>query len=142
MKSLTASDRKSLIRLASSLPKGDKSRRSILNGLKSASFRTAYMGIPKALRTNPGETPLERMERILRDYPGRKRTQIFQKIVEEARPKYGPNDSDYMDGDVGDLEYDMFIVQDTPPGEWGRRPDPKKSDEYLLERIKTERARR
>ena len=33
MKSLTASDRKSLIRLASSLPKGDKSRRAILAGL-------------------------------------------------------------------------------------------------------------
>ena len=34
MKSLTASDRKSLIRLAASLPKGDKSRRAILAGLK------------------------------------------------------------------------------------------------------------
>ena len=35
MKSLTAADRKNLIRLASSLPKGDKSRRAILAGLKS-----------------------------------------------------------------------------------------------------------
>ena len=34
MKTLTASDRKSLIRLAASLPKGDKSRRAILSGLK------------------------------------------------------------------------------------------------------------
>ena len=34
MKLITASDRKSLIRLASSLPKGDKSRRAILAGLK------------------------------------------------------------------------------------------------------------
>jgi len=34
MKSLAAADRKSLIRLASSLPKGDKGRRAILAGLK------------------------------------------------------------------------------------------------------------
>ena len=34
MKNLIASDRKSLIRLASSLPKGDKSRRAILSGLE------------------------------------------------------------------------------------------------------------
>lgn len=34
MKTLTASDRKNLIRLASSLPKGDKQRRAILAGLK------------------------------------------------------------------------------------------------------------
>ena len=36
MKSLTAADRKSLIRLASSLPKGDKSRLAILAGLKKS----------------------------------------------------------------------------------------------------------
>lgn len=35
MKSLTASDRKSLIRLASSLPKGDEQRRAILAGLST-----------------------------------------------------------------------------------------------------------
>ncbi len=39
MKSLTASDRKSLIRLAASLPKGDKSRRAILAGLSVAAER-------------------------------------------------------------------------------------------------------
>lgn len=33
MKNLTASDRKNLIRLASSLPKGDKGRSAILGGL-------------------------------------------------------------------------------------------------------------
>lgn len=37
MKFLTASDRESLIRLASSLPKGDKQRRAILAGLKKVS---------------------------------------------------------------------------------------------------------
>jgi len=37
MKNLTASDRKSLIRLASSLPKGDKGRRAILAGLNKVS---------------------------------------------------------------------------------------------------------
>jgi hypothetical protein len=39
MKSLTASDRKNLIRLAASLPKGDKSRRAILAGLSVAAER-------------------------------------------------------------------------------------------------------
>ena len=38
MKTLTASDRKSLIRLAASLPKGDKQRRAILAGLSKVSF--------------------------------------------------------------------------------------------------------
>lgn len=36
MKNLTASDRKSLIRLAASLPKGDKHRCEILAGLKKS----------------------------------------------------------------------------------------------------------
>ena len=36
MKSLTAADRKNLIRLAASLPKGDKQRLAILAGLKEA----------------------------------------------------------------------------------------------------------
>lgn len=39
MKNLTASDRKSLIRLASSLPAGDKSRRAILAGLNKVAGR-------------------------------------------------------------------------------------------------------
>ena len=39
MKTLTASDRKSLIRLAASLPKGDEQRRAILAGLKKVSLR-------------------------------------------------------------------------------------------------------
>lgn len=39
MKNITASDRKSLIRLASSLPKGDKSRRAILAGLNKTAAK-------------------------------------------------------------------------------------------------------
>ena len=39
MKSLTASDRKSLIRLAASLPKGDKGRRAILAGLSKVAAK-------------------------------------------------------------------------------------------------------
>lgn len=38
---ITASDRASLLRLASSLPVGDESRRAILAGLKVASFPTS-----------------------------------------------------------------------------------------------------
>lgn len=38
MKTLTASDRESLIKLASSMPKGDETRKAILAGLKSASY--------------------------------------------------------------------------------------------------------
>lgn len=38
MKTPTASDRKSLIRLAASLPKGDKQRRAILAGLNKVSY--------------------------------------------------------------------------------------------------------
>jgi len=36
MKTITASDRSTLIRLASSLPKGDETRKAILNGLRLA----------------------------------------------------------------------------------------------------------
>jgi len=39
-KTLTASDRKSLIRLASSLPAGDEMRRAILSGLTQTAGRT------------------------------------------------------------------------------------------------------
>jgi len=136
MKSLTASDRQSLIRLASSLPKGDKSRRAILVGLKSASIRTAYMSAPKDFHGRPGETPVERLERIIRDYPGRKRAQIFQRIVEDAMPKYGIDGYEYIDKDIEDLEDKMVITQTTAPGGYQRKPDPKKSDEDLLGWIK------
>lgn len=38
MKNLTASDRSALIKLASSLPQGDETRKAILSGLKSAAY--------------------------------------------------------------------------------------------------------
>ncbi len=59
MKNLTSSDRKSLIRLAASLPKGDKSRRAILAGLRArtaSSLRSRlspgsshYVAVPKGV---------------------------------------------------------------------------------------------
>ena len=51
MKNLTASDRKSLIRLAASLPKGDKSRRAILAGLNKSAF---YKLVPSDQPTPSG----------------------------------------------------------------------------------------
>jgi hypothetical protein len=42
MKSITASDRKSLIRLAASLPKGDENRRAILAGLRNKTSAQGY----------------------------------------------------------------------------------------------------
>ena len=42
MKTLTAADRKSLIRLAASLPKGDKGRRAILAGLSKVADSDDY----------------------------------------------------------------------------------------------------
>jgi len=45
MKNFTASDRKSLIRLASSLPKGDKSRRAILAGLSKVAGIKVTVGV-------------------------------------------------------------------------------------------------
>ena len=39
MKSLTASDRKSLVRLAASLPKGDNLRLAVLEGLRKATLK-------------------------------------------------------------------------------------------------------
>lgn len=49
MKNLTATDRKSLIRLASSLPAGDKSRRAIIAGLdKVAAKRIVLEGLDPA----------------------------------------------------------------------------------------------
>jgi len=43
MKNLTASDKKTLIRLASSLPKGDKSRRAILAGLSKVAAKKVVL---------------------------------------------------------------------------------------------------
>ena len=51
MKALTASDRKSLIKLASSLEKGSDERRAILSGLKKASNLVA---IPVPFQTDSG----------------------------------------------------------------------------------------
>ena len=61
---LTASDRKSLIRLASSLPKGSDERRAILSGLKKALDMdfpgTAFLGEPAASRWVSGARALGR----------------------------------------------------------------------------------
>ena len=58
-RSLTASDRKNLIRLASTMPKGSQERRAILAGLKKAS---SYFGDVYAVI---GEDP-DLADRILR----------------------------------------------------------------------------
>lgn len=53
MKNLTASDRSSLIKLASSLPKGDETRKAILSGLKTAVYmdpRTRHLEEMRLLR--------------------------------------------------------------------------------------------
>ena len=59
MKNPTASDRASLIKLASSLPVGDRNRRVILSSLKKTAF-SLYQG-----RWNPAKNTMDDLERAL-----------------------------------------------------------------------------
>lgn len=64
MRKLTASDRESLIKLASSLPKGDETRKAILSGLKTTSVdKTASVLSTKARAVRDSmETILDSLE--------------------------------------------------------------------------------
>ena len=51
-KSLTAADRSSLIRLASTLPKGSEERRAILAGLQKAALRAGWAPVRRWMLAN------------------------------------------------------------------------------------------
>ncbi len=65
MKTLTASDRSTLTRLAASLPKGDETRRAILAGLKKAGE------LPEALKENV-ENPPEAVQKLKEEMKAKK----------------------------------------------------------------------
>ena len=67
MKTLTASDRKSLIRLASSLPKGSPERRAILAGLKKAASPMPEATFWQIIRVYSKLSPKQRAAQALRD---------------------------------------------------------------------------
>ena len=86
MKSLTAADRKSLIRLASSLPKGDKSRRAILAGLsKVAAKKVVLEGLDP--RTHKEIlNAIDKVKRTLKDSNFVAYSDIFKGSLKEASP--------------------------------------------------------
>lgn len=90
MKSLTSSDRRSLIRLASSLPKGNEQRRAILAGLTSAN-KVAKDWIEKA--AGRGISPFQARAVYMQfDYP-----------EEYWHPKELPDDKDIDTEEAEDI---------------------------------------
>ena len=91
---LTASDRKNLIRLASSLPKGDKQRLAILTGLKSASMKTSNRKKTAVTAEDDYGNEILDLEERVRDTIKElesllKRSKDFQKRLESGRVKGG-----------------------------------------------------
>jgi len=83
MKSLTAADRKSLVRLASSLPKGDKSRRAILAGLSKVAAKKVVL---EGLDPRTHKEILDAVGEVKQVLKGSSRFRAYIEIREEASP--------------------------------------------------------
>ena len=104
MKNLTASDRRSLIRLASGMPKGSPERRAILAGLNRFAFTQAGLTVPDRAMKEKAEQVLQKYRRLHGEnlpYVRGVHEDIADEVTALLVKEYADDPNTYQPGEAG-----------------------------------------